>query len=347
MVNAQRKSSLLSSHRARPVGFLAATGQAQRAFHLLAGAWIALAMTTAVAADYPTRAIHFIVPSAAGSASDINARLVSTELHKQMGQAIIIENRFGAGGIIGAQLIARAVPDGYTIGYGNAPMLAINRSLYAKLPYDSDAFQMVVQLGNQPLVLAVTPTLPVRSVKELISYAKNNPDKLTHGSGGNGTGQHLTMELFKFMTGTQIIHAQYKSSPQAIADMMAGQIQVLFDNLGPILPHLKSGKVRGLAVSGATRSSVVDLPTVAEAGVPGFEVINFGGVVAPVGVPKDIVARLNAEINKALLSPILKEKFTANGYQLTGGTPEQFESLVRKEIVKWADVIKRSGATAE
>lgn len=315
--------------------------------------WVIAAVTgglvTAAAAcaqDYPTKPIRLIVPSAPGGAPDINARLLATELTRQMGQQIVVDNRPGAAASIGTELIVRAVPDGYTIGYGTVPALAINQSMYAKLPHDPEKdLQKVAQLGYQPNLLAMAPSLPFKSVKELIAHAKNNPGKLSYGSSGNGSTLHLGMELFKLMTGTQMVHVPYKAAQQATAEMIAGQVHLMCDNFNSIFPHVKAGRVRGLGVTTLTRSPALpDLPTIDEAGVPGFELTVWGGVVAPVRVPKPIVARLNAEINKALAAPALREKFSAMGYTLVGGTPEQFDTFVKKEIAKWADVIKRSGA---
>lgn len=309
---------------------------------------MALAMQ-AVAAEYPDHPIRFIVPSAPGGTPDINARLVAAELNKQMGQQIVVDNRAGGGGIIGAEMIARAVPDGYTIGYGSTPVLATNRFVQTRLPYDPDRdLQKVAQLGSQPNVLTVTLSLPAKSVKELIDYAKKNPGTLSFGSAGNGTSMHLSMELFKLLTGTQMMHVPYKAIQQAITEMISGQLQLICDNIGSILPHIKSGRVRALATGGPRRAPALpDVPTGAEAGVPGFEVTVWGGVVVPRGTPKTIVSKLNAEINKALTAPSVKEKFAAIGYELAGGTPEQFDVFVKNEVVKWADVAKRAGVKAE
>ena len=301
---------------------------------------------SAAAQAYPSKPIRFIVPGAAGGAPDINARLLASELVKQMGRQFVVDNRPGAAGSIGMEVVARAVPDGYTIGYGTVPALAINRSMYPKLSHDPEKdLQKVAQLGYQPNLLAVAPALPVKSVKELIAYAKSNPGKLSYGSSGNGTTLHLGMEQFKLMTGTQMVHVPYKGAQQATTEMIAGQVHLMFDNFNSILPHVKAGRVRGLGVTTLKRSPALpDLPTLDEAGVPGFEVTVWGGIVVPVGVPKPIVAKLNAEINRALATPELKEKFSAIGYTLVGGTPEQFDAFVKQQIAKWADVIKRSGA---
>lgn len=299
--------------------------------------------------SYPSRPVRFIVPSAAGGTPDINARLLAGELGKQVGQQFVVDNRPGAAGSIGMELLVRAVPDGYTIGYGTVPALAINPTMYPKLPHDPQRdLQKVAQLGYQPNLLAVAPSLPVTSVKELIAYARSNPGKLSFGSSGSGTTLHLGMELFKLMTGTQMVHVPYKGAAQATTEMVAGQVHLMFDNFNSIFPHVKSGRVRGLGVTSLTRwPALPELPTIDEAGVPGFELTVWGGVVVPVKVPKPVVNKLNAEINKALASPALKEKFAAIGYQLVGGTPEQFDAFVKKEAAKWADVIKRSGAKVD
>jgi tripartite-type tricarboxylate transporter receptor subunit TctC len=304
---------------------------------------------TNAAAGYPDRPIRFVVPSAAGGAADINARLLAAELTRLLGQQIVVDNRPGAAGSIGMELIARAVPDGYTIGYGTSAALAINRTLLARLPYDPEKdLRMVALMGYQPNLLAVAPSLPVKSVQELIAYARNDPGKLSYGSSGSGTPSHLGMEMFKLMTGTQIVHVPYKAAQQAIAEMIAGQVHVLFDNFGSIVPHVKAGRVSGLGVTSKQRSPALpDLPTLDEAGVAGFELTAWGGVVVPVGVPKTTVARLNAEINRALASPSLKEKVALFGYEVAGGTPEHFAAHVRKETAKWADVIKRSGVKVD
>jgi tripartite-type tricarboxylate transporter receptor subunit TctC len=316
---------------------------------LLVAAWAVLPITTAVAAEYPDHPIRFIVPSAPGGAPDVNARLIAAELTKQMGKQIVVDNRAGASGILGMEMIARAVPDGYTIGFGTISALAINPSVLAKLPYDPDKdLQRVVQVGFTSGLLAVTPALPIRSVKELIDYARDNPGKLSYGSSGSGSVEHLGMELFKLRTGTQIVHVPYKAIQQAITEMSAGLVQLTIANMTAILPQVKSGRLRGLGVTSPKRSTTVpELPTVAEAGVPGFEVTFWSGVVVPAGVPKTIVANLNAEINKALVSPTLKEKYAAMDYEPVGGTPEQFAELVKKETVKWADIVKRTGAKVD
>jgi tripartite-type tricarboxylate transporter receptor subunit TctC len=312
---------------------------------LLVVVWAILTMTTASAADYPARPVRFIVPYGAGSGPDVTARLFLAELGKQLEQQIVIDNRAGAGGSIGTEMIVRAPPDGYTIGFGGISVFAINPNVLAKLPYDTDKdLVKIVQTYFNPGLLAVTLSLPIHSMQDLIDYAKKNPGKLAYGSSGNGTSSHLSGELLGLMTGTQLVHVPYKLVDQGVADTIGGRLPLMFNNMGPMLPQVKAGRIRGLGVTSLKRSPAIpELPAIAET-VPDFEVIVWGGVVAPAGVPKPVVARLNAAINKVLALPALKEKYAAIGYELVGGTPQQFDAFVKKEIAKWADVIKRSGA---
>ena len=335
-------------------GAFAVSGNAKSGFR---AAWrnplcfaIALAsMLTAANATgaevYPQRPLRFIVPSAPGGSPDINARLLATELSKQMGQQVVVDNRPGAGGVIGLDLIIRSAPDGYTLGYGTSAALASNLSVQSKPPYDPIRdLQMVAQLGNQPNLLGTSFSLPIRSVADLIEYAKANPGKTFFGSSGNGTSMHLTGELLKLTTGTRMVHVPYKAIQQATTDMIGGQLHFLFDNMGSIIGHVRGGRVRGLAVTSLKRwFSIPELPALAET-LPGFEVMVWGSVVFPAGVAKPVVAKMNAEVNRALQGPVLKEKFTGIGYEIVGGTPEQLTEFVRKEIAKFADIAKRSGA---
>jgi tripartite-type tricarboxylate transporter receptor subunit TctC len=259
---------------------------------------------------------------------------------------LVVENKPGASFVLGTMDIVRAPPDGYTIGYGNIVSLAVNRTLLSKLPYDVEKDLTLVSNCVQVFnMLAVNNDLPVRSVAELIAYAKKNPGKLTNGSSGNGTTGHLGGELFKSMAGVEIVHVPYKGSPQAINDLIAGNIQVMFDNVPSIGPHVKSGRVRGLGVSAPKRAgSFPDVPTIAEAGVPGYETNSWGGVIGPAKLPAEIVSRLNAEVRKALATPAVIERYKQLDTEPDGGTPEQFMDLVRRETPKWGEVIKRSGA---
>ena len=304
-----------------------------------------LLCATIAGAAYPERPIRFVISSAAGGSPDVAMRILTAELGRQMNVQFVIDNRPGGGQMIGTEMVARATPDGYTIGYANVVTLAINRSLYAKQPYDPDRDLQLIAMTNATYnMLAANNALPVKSVKELIDYAKSNPGKLLNASAGNGTTGHLGGELFKIMTGTQIVHVPYKGSPQGIQDLIAGQVQIMFDNLTSIGPTVKSGRVRGLGVSSPKRSPVFpDIPAIAET-VPGYETNAWGGVIAPAGVPKPIIARLNAEINQALASKTLKERYATTDTESVGGTPVQFAEYVKKESAKWADVIRKSGA---
>ena len=298
----------------------------------------------AAIAAYPERPIRFIVPAAAGNSGDISSRIIVAQLGRQLGQQIVVDNRPGASGSIAMEIIAKAPPDGYTIGTGNLLTVAINRSVLPRLPYDPDKLQAVVHFTYVPLLLAVTSTLPVKSVQELIDHARTNPGKLLFASSGNATTTHVSAELFKVMTGTNMVHVPFRGSVVAVTDLTAGRVNLMFDNIPSIGPHAKAGRVRGLAVTSAKRvPAYADLPTVAEAGVPGYEVTGWGGLIVPGGTPKSIVTLLNAEINKALALPQVAEKLTALGSEVAGGTPEQFAAIIRKETIKWADVVKRAG----
>ena len=301
------------------------------------------------AAAYPERPVRYIVPSAPGGSPDITARILTAELSRQMGQQFIVDNRVGASGIIGTDMIAKAAPDGYTIGQGLTPALAVMRSLLPKIPYNPDKdFQPIVQYYYTPNLLAVTLSLPVKSVRELIEYAKKSPGALLFASSGNGTTFHLSAELFQLMSGTQMVHVPFKAVQLAMTDLAAGRVHLMFNSVASIEPQVKAGRLRGLAVTSLKRSvAFPELPTVSEAGLPGFEVVAWAGVIAPAKTPKALVDRLNAEINKALTLPAVGGKLAELGYEVVGGTPERFAEHIRKESVKWADVIKRASVTID
>jgi tripartite-type tricarboxylate transporter receptor subunit TctC len=303
-----------------------------------------LACGIACAQIYPFRPIRLIVPSAPGGAPDITARLIGNELTQQMNQQVVIDNRPGASGVLGFDLIAKAVPDGHTLGAAIFPF-STNPSVYAKLPYDTDRdFQAVIRQHTGSNILSVTPLLPVRSVRDLIAHARANPDKLSYGSTGGGTTNVLTVEMFKMMTGTRILQVNYKGIQQAIAEMIAGQIHIVCDNTPSILPHVRAGRVRALAVTTLKRSpSAPEIPTVDESGLPGFELATWSGYMVQAGVPRNIVMRLNAEIGKALALPTITERLMSLGYMPVGGTPEEFAQLIRSETAKWAKVIEAAG----
>ena len=313
---------------------------------------LAVALLLAVSpaqAAWPEKPIRFVVPSAPGGSVDILMRVLTQQLATQLGVAFIVENKPGGSFVPGTMDIVRAAPDGYTLGYGNIVSLAINKSLLPSVPYEVERDLTLV--SNCVLVfnmLAVNNALPVRNVRELIDYAKRYPGKLTTGSSGNGTTGHLGAELFKSMTGTDILHVPYKGSPQAINDLVSGNIQMMFDNVPSIGPHAKAGRVRGLGVSSPKRAAQFpDVPTIAEAGVPGYETNSWGGVIGPARLPREIVARLHEEIRKALASPLVAERYRSLDTEPDGGGPEAFLELVRKETPKWADVVRRSGAKVD
>ena len=299
-------------------------------------------MAAHAAAEYPERPLRYIVPQAAGSASDNSARILAFEFTRILGQQIVVDNRPGGGLTIGIEMVVRAVPDGYTIGYGNIGGLAINRSILPKVPYDAlKDVQPVAQTNTGSQMLAVTNLLPVKTVRELIDYARANPGKLLNGSSGNGTPGHLAGELFKQMAGVSIAHVPYKGGAQAMTDMISGQVQLIFESMISISPHHRAGRLRGIAVTGLKRPlAFADLPTISEAGVPGYDVTVWAGLITPVGVPQAIVARLNDAVNKAMASPSLREKYSANGVDLGGGTPEEFGALIKREVEKYAMIAK-------
>ena len=301
---------------------------------------------TGAAAQYPDKPIKLIVPQAAGSATDTVARILGVELAKEVGQQIIIDNRPGGALTLGVDLTAKADPDGYTICMGPIGALAINRHMVAKLPYDIERdLQPIALVTRGHLLLAVSPTLPFQSVQEIIDYAKQNPGKLLNASSSNGSPGHVGGELFKYMSGTDIVHVPYRGGAAAINDLIAGRVHLMFESLNSIAPHAKSGTVRPLAVSGARRSpGFPDLPTVAEAGVPGYAAPTWSGVIAPAGVPRPIIDKLNAAINRAIASQVFRDRFASIGDEPAGGSPEDFAEVIRSDSAKWGDVIRRAGA---
>ena len=308
-----------------------------------------LATSSVEAQAWPNRPIKWIVPFAPGGTTDILARTVGEKLALALGQPIVVENKPGAGGGVGAEFTARAAPDGYTIMGGTISTHAINASLYSKLPYDPvKDFAPITLIARVPNLLVVNPDIPAKSVAELIALLKANPGKYSFASSGNGTSQHLSGELFKAMAGVDMQHIPYKGSPPALQDVVGGRVAMTFDNITTAWPLAKAGKLRALAVTTAKRSSVApDVPTLAESGVAGFEVGSWQGVFAPAGTPPEIVKRLNVEIVKILNSTDVKDKLTALGAEPVGDTPEQFSSYVKSEVVKWADVVKKSGAKVD
>ena len=302
------------------------------------------------AADrWPDRPIHFVVPYPAGGPLDAVARLTAQKVSADVGQPIVVENRPGAGGNIGAEYVARAAPDGYTLLLGAVATHAINPTLYAHIPYDAQKdFEPVTQIASTPNVLIVNPSLPVHSVREFIAYAKAHPGTLNFGSGSTGSAGHLAGELFKRMAGIDMTHVPYKGAAPAMTDLIAGQVQLMFDNLASALTQIKAGKVRALAVTTAKRTPLApDLPTIAESGLPGFDINTWFGLFVPAKTPQPVVQRLHDEFVKALNAPDVREKMLALGAEPVGNTPAQFAAYIKSESEKYAKVIKASGAKVD
>ena len=298
---------------------------------------------------YPTRPIRMLVPFSAGAGvTDIMARLVGQHLSAGLGQPVVIENRPGAGGIPGMEAASKAAPDGYTLLMTNV-ILAVNSYLYPKLPYDPvKDFMPVTLVNTAPLMLVVHPTVAAKSVKELIAYAKAHPGELTFGSGGVGSTPHLSGELFKSLSGIDALHVPYKGGAPALNDLIGGQLSFMIENMPGTMPFVKSGKLRALAVTSPQRSPLEPaLPTMAEAGVPGYEVVGWNGIVAMTGTPPEIVARLHAEVAKILRSPEVKQKMVALGAQPVGSTPDEFAAFIKAEMARWGKIIKEKGIRSE
>jgi tripartite-type tricarboxylate transporter receptor subunit TctC len=310
---------------------------------------VILAPASAFGQDFPSKPVRFVVGFTPGGPSDILARALGQKLAERWSQQVVVDNRPGAGGNLAAEAVAKSSPDGYTWLLGNNSILATNQSLYRSLPYDPVRdFAPVALVAIQPNILVVHPSLPVSSVEELIRFAKANPGKLNYASSGSGAAAHLAGELFKAMTGVELVHVPYKGAQPALTDVIAGQVQMMFATSASVIPYIKAGRLRALAVTTAQRSaSVPELPTVAEAGVPGFEATTWHGVVVPAATPAAIVARLNEEINSALGEKDLKDRLTSLGAEISTGTPKQFTDYIAREIPKWAKVVKDSGAKPE
>lgn len=289
--------------------------------------------------------IRLVVPSAAGATPDLTSRKLGSYLQDKLRQAVVIDNKPGAAGTIAMQAVATAKPDGYTLGFGNIVTMAINRSLIAKMPYNPDKDLVPVAVLSQvPNVLVVRKDLPVKTLRELIAHAKSRPGALAMGSGGNGTTSHLSGEILKDKAGISFNHIPYRGAPLAQNDLIGGQIDFMFDNLPSMVGAIKTGQVRVLAVTSKRRSAVLpDVPTMDEAGMPGFEVVAWGGIVAPAGTPQPVIQRLNKEINSWLQAPATKAEFAEIGQVVLGGTPEFFKTHIDSEARKWAEVIRKAG----
>jgi len=309
----------------------------------------ALAFTAACAAaqGYPAKPVRFVVPYAPGGSTDTLARTIGVKLTNLLGQQVVVDNRPGASGNIGMEIVARALPDGYTIVLGYIANLAIDPSLYAKMPYDPVRdFAPITELASSPNVLVAHPSVPVTSFRDLLVKAKQG--QYNFASAGVGSVGHLTGELLNQMAGIRMVHVPYKGSGQAVTDLLGGHVQLMFSGFSSTLPHIRAGRLRALAVTGAQRSPAApDVPTIAESGFPGFEATAWYGVLAPAKTPKPVVSRLHDDIVKVLQEPDVKNRLSGLGFEIVGSTPEQFSAYIKSEIKKWAKAVKASGAKPE
>ncbi len=314
----------------------------------LAGFSLAAASLAAVAQGYPSRPVKMIVPFPAGGPTDVMTRVVCGRLGQALGQAVVVENKPGAGGSIGADYVAKSAADGYTLLMATGSTHSVGPYLQ-KLPYDpARDFTPIAYMGYATNILLVSPKLGVANVRELIAYAKKEPGRLTYASSGIGSVAHLTAEMFASMTGTRLTHVPYKGTQLAVPDMMSGQVGILFDNVMTAKPHVDSGRLKGIAVSSRERSALVPgIPTVAESGVPGFESSNWFGVFGPPGLARPIVDRLDAELNHILADPAIRERFHALGFEVTGGHPADLTGIMQSEARKWQKVIQGAQVRAE
>ena len=315
-------------------------------YRVLCGVALALPALLAYGQSYPSRPIRVILSVPAGATPDVTARLLTPGVSHILGQQLVVDNRPGAGGVIGADIAAKAPADGYTIFISSPGALTILPHLRRNLPYDTlRDFTPVSLISIGPFVLITNPGLPVKSVQELIALAKAQPGKLNYASAGNGVANHLAMELFKQMTGVDIVHVPYKGAPQAVTDVVAGNMNMMFNSIAPIVGHIKAERVRVLGIASAKRSpQLPDVPTISEAGVPGFEAVNWFGLFAPAKTPKPIIARLNAAVVKVLHTEDMRAQYAKLGADVVGSSPQEFAAYVRRDIAKYADIVKRSGA---
>ena len=319
-------------------------------FALLIGAAATLAVAEPSSAQtWPAHPIKFVVAAPAGSSIDVLARTIGDKLKDRLGQPVVVENRPSAGGTAATDFVAKSASDGYTMLMSFNGPLAFGPHLYSKLAYDPQRdLAAVVITSSQPNVLAVTASLPVKSVKELVDYAKANPGKLSYGSVGNGSSSHLTMELLKSTAGVDIVHVPFNGSPPAVTATIQGETQLMFAVMQPLQAQIQAGKLRALAVTTSKRFALLlDLPTIAESGYPGFEALAWNGVLVAAGTPRPIIERLNVEINAILKDPAVKSTLNAQGFELIGGSPEEFAALIKSESAKWAPVIVKTGAKVD
>jgi len=307
------------------------------------------AQASAAEPPFPLRPIRFIVPNGVGGPTDLVARSVAPKVADMLGQQVVIDNRPGSGGIVGTEIVAKAAPDGHTLLMGTIGNIAISPALYRKLGYDPQRdFAPVTQLASAAYMLLMHPLVAVKSVKELVLLAKTKPGALNFGSAGSGTGSHLTAELFKAVAGIDMVHVPYKGSAPAMPDLIAGQLQLMFNGIPSSMPHLRSGRVRALAVTTATRfAAAPELPTIAEAGFPGAESTSWTGILVPAGTPGSVITKLNAGFVKALRFPDVTARLTADGAVPVGSSATEFGAYIKSELVKWNKIVKVSGATVQ
>jgi tripartite-type tricarboxylate transporter receptor subunit TctC len=316
---------------------------------ILPGALAVVAAPVYCQPAYPTKPIRLVVPFVPGGSTDLIARIMAQKLEESLGQQIVVENRAGAGGNIGVEYVAKAAPDGYTLIFGHVGTFGFGPSLYQKLPYDPiKDFAPIVLFAMVPNMLAVHPALPAKSVRELIALAKAHPGKINYGSSGNGSASHLATEYFKLLTKTDITAIPYKGTGPLVTDLIAGQTSLTITGVPPLYPFVQSGRLRGLGVGSVKRLTLMpDLPTIAEAGVPGYESSTWFGPLAPVKTPREIVVRLNAELIKILQRPDVRSRFSAEGIEALGGTPEEFGAYIKAEMERWSRVVKAAGITPQ
>ena len=314
----------------------------------LATAWAAPTLARAQAA-YPSRPIRMVVPFTPGGSTDILGRAIGLKLTEAWGQPVVVENVPGAGGSIGADRVAKAAPDGYTLLMGHIGTLAVTPSLYPRLPYDPlKGFTAIAWVARVPNVLVVHPSVPARTVGELVAYARKNPGAVNYGSGGNGSAAHIATEYLKLQTGTQLQHVPYKGTAPAVTDLLAGQIQLMFTGVPAVIAQIRSGQLRALAVSSPQRIKILpEVPTVAESGYPGFEADQWYGIVGPAGMPGELVRKLNVQINQILQSPAIAEQLSHEGAQPTPNPPEVFQKLIATEIARWREVIQKGKVSVQ
>ncbi len=317
----------------------------------LRASFVALACSAlpAAAQVYPLKPVRLVVPFPAGGNTDIYARPIAQKLGDLLGQQVLVENRPGAGGSIGGEIVAKAVPDGYTLIAGTTSTFGIGPNLYRKLPYDPVRdFAPVILGALAQNMLIVHPSVPARSVKELVALARAHPGKLNFASAGNGTSSHVAGELFKSLGKVDMTHVPYKGTGLAMIDLLSGQVDMIFDSLGTALPQVKAGKLRALAVNGARRFELMpELPTVSESGVPGYEVSSWFAIFAPAGTPGEVIARLNAELNRVLQMPDIRAAWALQGAEVGGGPPERLAAHVRSELAKWGKVVREANIRLE